>query len=138
NLFESKLPEAIEIGAASSIYLGVMFDLGPEARLKIGKYVLMNGARIICDREITIGNYCLISWNVVLMDTYRVPVDPLARRRPLEVAAACWPRRAAAEVPANPIRIGSNVWVGFDCCILPGVTIGEGAVIGARSVVVSD
>jgi acetyltransferase-like isoleucine patch superfamily enzyme len=34
------------------------------------------------------------------------------------------------------VRIGRNVWIGFEACILPGVTIGEGAVIGARAVVV--
>jgi acetyltransferase-like isoleucine patch superfamily enzyme len=149
NLFRSTLPDALEIGEASSIYLGVMFDLGPQARLKIGNYVLMNGARIICDREITIGDYCLISWNVVLMDTYRVPVAPAARRQTLELAARSSqssptlspnssPRHVTCETEARPIRIEANVWVGFDCCILPGVTIGEGSVIGARSVVVSD
>jgi acetyltransferase-like isoleucine patch superfamily enzyme len=34
-----------------------------------------------------------------------------------------------------PIRIGRDVWVGSGSCILPGVTIGDGAVIGANSVV---
>jgi acetyltransferase-like isoleucine patch superfamily enzyme len=27
------------------------------------------------------------------------------------------------------------VWIGFDACVLPGVTIGEGSVVGAKSVV---
>jgi len=35
----------------------------------------------------------------------------------------------------EPIIIGDNVWVGFDAFILPGIMIGEGAIIGARSVV---
>ena len=38
----------------------------------------------------------------------------------------------------SPIRVERNVWLGFDVCVLPGVTIGEGSVIGARSVVTSD
>jgi len=37
-----------------------------------------------------------------------------------------------------PITIGRNSWVGTDCFIGPGVTIGEECVIGARSVVVGD
>ena len=137
-LCRSQLAQAVEIGAAASLYLGVMFDLGEAARVKIGDYVLVNSARIICDSEITIGDYCLISWNVVLMDTHRLPLDPAERRLALQEAPSRSPRRAAAPVPAAPIHIGTNVWIGFDSCVLPGVSIGEGTVIGARSVVADD
>jgi len=137
-MFQSELSKALEVGRGTSIYLGVMFDLGKSARMKIGNYVLMNGARIICDSEITIGDYCLISWNVVLMDTFRLPLDPNGRRAELENVPMRSPRRALASVPTQPIHIGPNVWIGFDSCVLPGVTIGQGAVVGARSVVTAD
>lgn len=39
---------------------------------------------------------------------------------------------------AAPVTIGSDVWIGRGCCILPGVTIGDGAIIGANSVVTRD
>jgi len=38
----------------------------------------------------------------------------------------------------EPILIGRDVWIGRGSCILPGITIGEGAVIGANSVVNKD
>jgi len=41
-------------------------------------------------------------------------------------------------VKSKPIVIENNVWVGFDSVILSGVTIGEGAIVGARSVVRND
>jgi acetyltransferase-like isoleucine patch superfamily enzyme len=137
-MFRSQQTNALEVGRGTSLYLGVMFDFGEKARMKIGSFVLMNGARIICDSEISIGDYCLISWNVVLMDTYRLPPDPVQRRNELREVPTRSPRRACAEVAAQPIHIGENVWIGFDSCVLPGVTIGKGAVVGARSVVISD
>ncbi len=39
---------------------------------------------------------------------------------------------------AKPVTIGNNVWIGAGCHILPGVTIGEGATIGAGSIVCRD
>jgi len=34
--------------------------------------------------------------------------------------------------------IGNDVWIGYDCLIMPGVHIGNGAIISSRSVVVTD
>ena len=39
---------------------------------------------------------------------------------------------------ANPITLEDNVWLGGDVTILPGVTIGEGSIIGAKSLVNKD
>jgi len=136
--YRSELSVGVRIGRGSATYSGTMFDVGPRGRVHLGDYVLVHGAWIICDAEIEIGDYTLISWNVVLMDTYRVPFDPLERRRELERAIVRCPRRIEAEVPARPIRIGRVAWIGFDVCVLPGVTIGEGAIVGARSVVMND
>lgn len=129
---------AVTIGDGASTYLGTMFDVGVEGRVTLGEYTLVHGARIICDREVSIGDYALVSWNVVLMDTYRVPFDPGARRRAVLEVPTRQPRRLDSGGPGRPIRIGRAAWIGFDSCVLPGVTIGEGAVVGARSVVTDD
>lgn len=39
---------------------------------------------------------------------------------------------------AKPIKIGSNVWIGGNVCVMPGVTIGDNVVIGGGSVVTED
>jgi acetyltransferase-like isoleucine patch superfamily enzyme len=145
-LYRSQEPVGVTIGRGASTYLGTMFDAGPRGRITLGDYALVHGARIICDAEVQIGDYALISWNVVLMDTYRLPSDRIERRRALERLAVAWPRHLDADSwhdletvqKPRPVRIGRNVWIGFDACVLPGVTIGEGAVVGARSVVAAD
>ena len=136
--FRSRQSPGVEFGRGASTYLGTMFDIGPQGRVKLGDYALVHGARIICDSEIVIGDHALISWNVVLMDTYRVPTDAAARRQELELVPQRELRMATAAVAARPVHIQANVWIGFESCVLPGVTIGEGSIVGARSVVASD
>jgi len=136
--YRSQVPVGVQMGRGASAYLGTMFDVGPRGQVSVGEYALLNGARLICDAQIEIGDYCLISWNVVLMDTYRVPLNLIERRSELKRAACRQPRRIDAETEARPVRIGRNVWIGFDSCVLPGVSIGGGSIVGARSVVAED
>jgi acetyltransferase-like isoleucine patch superfamily enzyme len=136
--FRGKLPAAVRYGRGASTYLGTMFDVGPNGKVTLGDYALVHGARIICDAEVFIGDYALISWNVVLMDTYRMPLDIERRRRELELIPTRTRRVAAPNGVARPITISRNVWIGFDACILPGVTVGEGSIVGARAVVRDD
>ncbi|MEP6663643.1 MAG: acyltransferase [Verrucomicrobiota bacterium] len=133
--YRSEQSCGVRIGNGASTYLGTMFDVGPCGKVTLGEYALVHGAHIICDSEIFIGDYALISWNVVLMDTYRLPQDRALRRIELEAVAARAKRFFSSLAPAKPIRIERNVWIGFESCILPGVTIGEGSIVGARSVV---
>ena len=39
---------------------------------------------------------------------------------------------------AKPIKVGNNVWIGGNVCVMPGVTIGDNVVIGGGSVVTKD
>ena|SRR5688572_23672557 len=137
-LYRSEAAVGVRIGRGSSTYLGTMFDVGPRGRVALGDYVLMHGARIICDEEVVVGDYALISWNVVLMDSYRLPSDVAERRRELERVPFRAARNLEGQVAGRPVRIGNNVWIGFDTVVLPGVTIGEGSIVGARSVVLED
>jgi tetrahydrodipicolinate N-succinyltransferase len=109
---------AVEIGRGASLCDDTTLDLGPNGFVRLGAYALVNGARILCDAEIEIGDYALVSWDVVLMDAYRAPI--------------------LHEDPPRPIRLGRNCWVGFGACVLPGVQIGEGSIVAARSVVAED
>ncbi len=137
-LYRSEQSAGVTIGHGASTYLGTMFDVGPGGRVTLGEYALVHGARIICDEEIAIADHALISWNVVLMDSYRMSFDPDLRREEVRASATAWPARVQGHAPARRVRIGRAAWVGFDSCIRPGVTVGDGAIVGARSVVMHD
>ncbi len=133
--FRSNLDVGFRLGLGSSVYMGCMFDVGVSGRVSVGDYSLLHGVWLVCDSGVEIGDHALISWNVVLMDSYRMSRNVVKRRSVLERLAVSGDRRLDGNVEARPISIGNNVWIGFDSCVLPGVTIGDGAVVGARSVI---
>lgn len=76
------------------------------------------------DGPVKIGKYCLIGYNSNLISSsHELTYQPLSRRKNLE----CIP----------PV-ISDYVWIGAGSIVLPGVTIGEGSIIGAGSVVTKD
>jgi hypothetical protein len=46
-LYRSEEQVGVRIGRGASTYLGTMFDAGPRARIRVGEYALVHGARII-------------------------------------------------------------------------------------------
>src|SRR4051812_40347400 len=137
--FRSEEPVGLEMAEGAGIYLGAVLDVGKRGRLKLGRCALVPAVFIMCDELVEIGDYALISWNVVIMDTHRVPLSPEARRREILRVPTRSPRLFADNCgETKPVRIGNNVWIGFDSVILPGVTIGDGSIVGCRSVVTED
>ena len=90
--------------------------------IHLGKRIFINsGCRFQDQGGITIGDDTLIGHNVVLA-TLNHNLQPEKR---------------ANLIPA-PIKIGKRVWIGSNSTILPGITIGDNAVIGAGCVVTKD
>jgi acetyltransferase-like isoleucine patch superfamily enzyme len=90
--------------------------------IKVGKNVFINsGCRFQDQGGITIGDGVLVGHNVVLA-TLNHDIDP---------------RKRSTLHPA-PISIGQDVWIGANATVVPGVTIGDGAIIAAGAVVTKD
>lgn len=94
------------------------------SNITLGDNVFLNYNCVVLDvTPVTIGNDVLIG-PAVQIYTAMHPLDVQTRRTGLEMGA--------------PIRIGDEAWIGGAAIILPGVTIGARAVIGAGSVVTRD
>ena len=92
--------------------------------IRAGRNLFVNYDCVFLDvAPIEIGDDVQIAPSVQLY-TATHPLDPDVRRSGLEAG--------------KPIRIGHNVWIGGGAIILPGVTVGDDAVIGAGSVVTRD
>ncbi len=128
---------AIRLGGRLTTGRQVRIDAFPiepnRTVLVIGNDVQLNDSVHISAAELVeIGDHTLIASRVFITDhSHGVYDQPDAGSRP-EVIPVNRP------IVARPVRIGRNVWLGEQVCILPGVTIGEGAVVGANSVVTRD
>lgn len=90
----------------------------------VGKRFYANFDCVILDVcEVRIGDDCLLGPGVQIY-TATHPLDPA--------------RRAARQESGGPVRIGNNVWIGGRSIILPGVSIGDNAVVAAGSIVTKD
>lgn len=128
---------SMELGQGLTTGVNVRLDAfaprGSPPVLRIGCHVQINDSvHIGAIEQVVIGDHTLIASRVFISDhnhgSYQVadaessPSIPPANR-PLS---------------SRPVRIGRNVWLGEQVCILPGVTVGDGAIVGANSVVTHD
>ena len=102
-----------------------------NSQISIGERTeFSNNVSIIALQEVSVGCDCLIADRVTIYDADFHELSP-ASRLPGKV-------REESDGVIAPTRIGNNVWIGSCAIILKGVTIGDGAVIGAGSVVTKD
>jgi acetyltransferase-like isoleucine patch superfamily enzyme len=94
-----------------------------ESCLEVGANFAMTGGALCASGRIKIGNNVAVGTNSVIVDTDFHPIKPEDRR--------LYP----AEGKTADVMIDDDVFIGMNCLILKGVTIGQGSVIGAGSVV---
>lgn len=93
--------------------------------------------------NIEVGENFFANYNFIVLDVGKVRIGDNAQIAPnVSIYTAGHPvhpesRNTGYEYGID-ITIGNNVWIGGNTCILPGVTIGDNAVIGAGSVVTKD
>lgn len=93
--------------------------------------------------QVFLGDDVSLNYGCVLLDVCPIRIGAKTQVGPgVQLYAADHPRNAADRQAGYecgaPISIGANVWIGGHAIVLPGVTIGDDAIIGAGSVVTQD
>ncbi len=132
------LRSAIVIGANSHI-LGQLTVLKHGGSIRIGESCFVGeSSRIWSAASIEIGNRVLISHNVNIHDNNSHSPSAAARHDHFKTIFASGHPAVLEDVASAPIVIHDDAWIGFNATILKGVTIGQGAVVGAGTIVTRD
>lgn len=125
--YHSRRPCGVRVGEDTGVYHGTFFNLGPDGEVEVGNFATLVGAIICTNTRIEIGDYAFLAHEVVLADSFAaVPSNGLVLA-------------TAGQTPAKPgevaIAVGRNSWVGARAILLRGARIGEGAIVGAGTLV---
>jgi acetyltransferase-like isoleucine patch superfamily enzyme len=127
----------IRIGDECSIQ-GMLVTEHDDAEILIGNNVFIGANTIVdCARQVVIEDDVLVSYQCLLMDSNNHSEKASERINDLR-GVMRGERHAWEKVPSGPIRLCRGAWIGARAIILKGVTVGEGAVVGAGSVVTRD
>ena len=118
--------------------------------LLAGKFAALGRGAVVrppffCDYgyNIHLGEDVFVNYNCVFLDVVGIVIGDRTQIGPgVHIYAADHPRdhevrRRGLEL-ARPVEIGSDVWIGGGAIILPGISIGDRAIVGAGSVVTKD
>lgn len=119
---------SVELGERVALYGNAYLNAaGPHGRIVIGKHSHVDQFCVLYGQGgLTIGDHCAIASGVIVYtqtNQYTSAPEQLIVNQPVVYA---------------PVRIGSDVWIGANAVVLPGVSIGDHAVVGAGAVVRCD
>ncbi len=113
-----------------------------EAQILVGDKVFIGCSTIICRSRIEFGNNIFVAWGAYFYDHDSHSVnfedrqnDITQQLRDYRNGDSFIKNKNWDVVKTAPIKICDNVWIGMNAIILKGVEIGEGAIVGAGSVV---
>lgn len=131
----------VHIGNDCMLNCSIRFD-SSDGEIKIGDRVFMGRSTIICKSKIEFGNNIFVAWGSYFYDHDSHSIDYKFRQADISQQLLDYKNNEIFTKNKNwdvvnvaPIKICDNAWIGMNCIILKGVTIGEGAIVGAGSVV---
>lgn len=119
-------PWNVRLGTRCVLHPFVWFNICDDyGQLEIGEYTFIGRiTEIEVVKSVKVGRYCIIAPGVYITDhNHSTGIGEPMFRQPCKTA---------------PVEIGDDVWIGANSVILPGVNIGNGAVVAAGAVVSKD
>ena len=133
----------LTVGANSVISGNFIFEI-KTGKISIGNRSFIGGGTFICINEIHIGDDVMFAWGCTVTDNNSHSHIWSERQHDVKD----WKKGIDEEkigfykewqnVTHKKITIKNKAWIGFNSIILKGITIGEGAIVGAGSVVTKD
>lgn len=108
---------------------------------KLGKDVyILSSVKTLCPWNLTVGDGCVIGADVELYNFAPIVIGDQTQisQRTFLCTGSHDFTDPIMPLTFEPIHIGSEVWIASECFVGPGRTIGNGVVVGARSVVAKD
>lgn len=135
--FRGSTKEDIVIGNDFRFFSGTICSQN-GGKITIGEHTKIGlDCKILCADSITLGNYVMLGDSITICDNNNHPINPLDRaiiyRTPWDSEYRGWKYSQSA-----PIVVEDNVFIGSNVRICKGVTIGQGSLIAACSVVTKD
>ena len=126
--------DCIRVGR-HSLVAGELLVFAHGGNITIGDWCYIGeGARIWSSGSIEIGDRVLISHGVNIFDSLTHPLKAGARHEQFKaITRTGHPREI--DLGERPVSLGNDVWIGAGASILRGVSLEEGAIVGAGSVV---
>lgn len=133
----------VRIGNGNIIHGNFIFEKD-SGTITIGNNTFIGGGTFICVEGIEIGDDVMFSWGCTVTDTNAHSLVSTERINDVKD----WKRGLSenkigaykdwTNVKSKKITIKNKAWIGFNSIILKGVTVGEGAIVAAGSVVTGD
>jgi maltose O-acetyltransferase len=112
----------------------IFYYSGANINVNSGAY-FGNGLKISIGSDSSIGQNCQIANDVTIGSDVMMAPEVIIFSVGHQTSNTSTSIRLQGNVPARPVIIGDDVWIGQRSIILPGVTVGSGSIIGSGAVV---